>query len=170
MKSEKQIIIDAIVARINQSPFMLIADYSGMKVEQFAELRKRLRDTGSVFHVEKNTFVKRAASDAQLPEGILENLGGQIAVVTGESDVCAVAKALKDFGKTSGKPAIRGGILDGEVLDAAQIEALASLPPKEVLLAQLLGVLVAPAQKLVRVLNEPAASLARVLQAKADLG
>jgi large subunit ribosomal protein L10 len=170
MKSEKQVIIDAIVARINESPFMLIADYGGMKVDDFAELRNRLRESGSEMHVEKNSFVRRAANDAELPEEVLESLGGQIAVVTGESDVCAAAKALKEYGKKAGKPEIRGGVLDGEALDAAQVEALASLPSKEVLLGQLLGVFLSPAQKLVTALNEPGASLARVLQAKHDQG
>ena len=170
MKDQKQLIIDAIVARINESPFLLIADYGGMNVEHFADMRTRLRESGSEFHVEKNTFVKRAAGVAELPEEFLEALGGQIGIVTGESDVCAAAKALKETGKVTGKPEIRGGVLDGEVLDAAQIEVLASLPSKEVLQAQLLGVFLSPAQKMVTVLNEPAASLARVLQAKADQG
>ncbi len=89
-------------------------------------------------------------------------------VVTGAQDVCAAAKVVKNFSDEFKKPEIKGGVLDGALLDAAGIKALADLPSREVLLAQLLGVLQAPASKLVRTLNEPAASLARVLQAKAD--
>ena len=170
MKEQKQLIIDELVARINESPFLLVADYSGMSVPQFEELRNRLRATGSEFHVAKNSFVKRAASEASLPEDLKDVLEGQTAIVTGESDVCAAAKALKNFHKEFEKPVIKGGSLDGEALDAAQIESLASLPSKEVLQAQLLGVLQTPARQLVTVLNEPLSSLARVLQAKHDQG
>lgn len=170
MKEVKQVIIDEILGRINESPFLLIADYGGMTVPQFEELRKQLKASGSKFQVAKNSFVKRAANSAEYPEGLAEFLSGQTAVVTGESDVCAAAKALKDFGKANGKPEIRGGVLDGELLDEAKVKALAELPAKEVLQAQLLGVLNMPAQQLVTVLDQPGASLARVLQAKADQG
>lgn len=170
MKEQKQLIIDTLVARINESPFMLVTDYTGMSVPQFEELRNRLRAAGAEFHVAKNSFVKRAASDASLPEEVNEYLGGQTAVVTGESDVCAAAKVLKNFHKEFEKPEIKGGTLDGEALDAAKVGALADLPPKEVLQAQLLGVLQTPARQLATVLNEPLASLARLLQAKHDQG
>lgn len=170
MKTEKQLIIDALLERINASPFMLVAEYSGMTVPQFSELRNRLRAVGSEFHVAKNTFVKRAAATASIPETVDALFSGQTAVVTGDSDVCAAAKVVKNFHKEFTRPVIRGGVLDGEVIDAAQVGALADLPPKEVLQAQLLGVLQTPARQLVTVLNEPLASLARVLQAKADLG
>ncbi|MCB1065728.1 MAG: 50S ribosomal protein L10 [Verrucomicrobiae bacterium] len=170
MKSEKQFIIDALLERINGSPFLLVADFTGMTVPQFSELRTRLRAAGSEFHVEKNTFVRRAAESASFPEEVSSLLTGQTAIVTGESDVCAAAKTLKAFHKEFKRPILKGGVLDGAALDAAQVEALADLPSKEVLQAQLLGVLQTPARQLVTVLNEPLASLARVLQAKADQG
>lgn len=170
MKELKQIIIDDIVERLNDSPFMLIADYGGMTVPQFEALRKTLKEKGAKFQVAKNSFVKRAANSAEFPEEIGEHLAGQTAVITGESDVCAAAKALKDFHKENERPEVRCGVLDGEFLDAAKVKALAELPPKEILQAQLLGVLSQPGTKLVRTLNEPGGSLARVLQAKADQG
>ncbi len=170
MKEVKQVIIDEILERLNDSPFMLVADYGGMTVPQFEELRGKLKEQGAKFQVAKNSFVRRAAESAEYPEGIAEMLSGQTAVVTGESDVCAAAKALKDFGKSAGKPEIRGGVLDGELLDEAKVKALADLPPMEVLQAQLLGVLNMPAQQLVTVMDQPGASLARVLQAKHDQG
>ncbi|MBL9151063.1 MAG: 50S ribosomal protein L10 [Verrucomicrobiales bacterium] len=168
MKSEKKIIIDALYERINQSPFLLVADYSGMTVKQFTELRKRLRATGATFNVAKNTFVKQAAASASMPDTVGSLLAGQTAVVTGASDVCAAAKTIKAFHKEFNRPVMRGGVLDGAVLSAAQVEALAELPAKEVLQSQLLGLLQEPARRMVTVLNEPLASLARVLQAKVD--
>ena len=86
--------------------------------------------------------------------------------MTGEKDICGAAKILKTFSAEFEKPKIRAGILDNAILETAQVIALADLPSKEVLQAQLLGLLLMPATKLVRTLNEPGASLARVLQAK----
>lgn len=170
MKAEKQLIIDALLERINGSPFVLVADYGGMTVPQFEELRNRLRASGAEFHVEKNTFIKRAAQAAELPEALGDILAGQTAIVTGDSDVCAAAKALKNFHKEFTRPEIRGGALDGEILDIAQVNALADLPAKEVLQAQLMGVLQTPGRQMATVLNESITSLARVLQAKVDKG
>lgn len=166
MKAEKQIIIDEILERINASPYLIVADYTGMTVPQFEELRTKLDELNAEFHISKNTFVKRAAKDAELPEELNEALAGQTGIVTGAEDVCAAAKIVKEFHKATEKLVIKGGALDGAYLDAGQVNELASLPSREVLLATLLGVLQAPASKLVRTLNEPGASLARVLAAK----
>lgn len=165
MQALKQIVIDDILTRLNGSPFLIVAEYTGMNTQQFAELRKRLRGVGAEFHVTKNTFVKRAADAVGIQEGLSKVLVGQTGTVTGASDVCAAAKILKDFNKETGKAQVKGGALDGAVLDAGQVEALAGLPSKDTLRAQLLGLLQTPATQLVRVLNEPAASLARVLKA-----
>lgn len=171
MKQYKQIIIDGLLERINESPYLLVADYSGMTVPQFEDLRGRLKANGANFRVAKNSFVKRAADTVEYPEGLGDYLTGQTAIVTGAEDVCAAAKTLKEFSKEKGgRPDIRCGVLDGELLDAGGVNALAELPPKEILLAQLLGVLNSPAQSLASVLSQPGASLARVLQAKADQG
>ncbi|MEO0414133.1 MAG: 50S ribosomal protein L10, partial [Verrucomicrobiota bacterium] len=96
MKEVKQIIIEDLLGEINDSPFLLIADYGGMTVPEFAALRTKLKETGAKFQVAKNTFVKRAADSAEYPDDIAEYLKGQTAIVTGDSDVCAAAKALKD--------------------------------------------------------------------------
>jgi len=92
----------------------------------------------------------------------------QSAFITGAEDVCGTAKSVKNFQKEFKKPEVKGGLLDGDPLDEAQIMALADLPPREVLLATLLGVINQPASMLARVLNEPGAALARVLKAKYD--
>lgn len=171
MNEDKQVILDQLLERINKSPFLIVTDYTGIKVSQFAELRKRLRGVGSTCQVAKNTFVKRVLKDGESVNELASSLNGQTAIVTGEEDICAAAKVLKDFAKEfQGKGAVKSGLLDGKFLSPAQVQTLADLPSKDVLRATLLGVLLAPASKLVRTLNEPAASLARVLQAKADKG
>ncbi len=170
MKAEKTELINALVQKVNESPFLFIVDYTGLTVPRWEELRKRLRSAGAEIHVFKNTFVKKAADKAGYPEDLASVLTGQSAVVTGEKDVCAAAKVMKTFAKEFEKPKLKGGVLDGAFLTAEGINSLAELPSKEVLQATLLGVLNAPASKLVRLLNEPAASLARVLKAKGDKG
>ncbi|MDZ4289745.1 MAG: 50S ribosomal protein L10 [Prosthecobacter sp.] len=166
MKAEKTLLIEDLLTRVNASPFLFVVDYTGLKVDKFAELRKRLRACGAEIHVFKNTLVKKAAERAGYPEDLGPLLTGQSAIVTGAKDVCAAAKVMKNFTAEFEKPKMRAGVLDGKFLDAAGIKALADLPSREVLLAQLLGVLQAPASTLVRLLNEPAASLARVLNAR----
>lgn len=170
MKEEKQAYIEEITARINEAEFLMVTDYGGLDVTGFSELRRRLGENNSELRVVKNSFVKRAVSEAGLPEGLAESLSGQTALVTGASDVCAAAKTLKTFHKEFKKVEVKMGVVDGRLLEAAEIGALADLPSREVLLAQLLGVLNAPATKLARVLNEPGSSLARVLQARAEQG
>lgn len=168
MKAEKTLLIEDVLRRVNASPFLFVVDYTGLTVDKFAELRKRLRGAGAEIHVFKNTLVKKAAEKAGYPSDIGAALTGQTAVVTGEKDVCASAKIMKTFADEFEKPKMKAGVMDGKYLAPDAIKALASLPSREVLLAQLLGVLQAPASKLVRLLNEPAASLARVLKAKGD--
>ena len=170
MKEVKQTIIDGLLAQINESPFMLIADYGGMTVPEFEGLRGKLAESGAKFQVAKNSFVKRAAKDAEFPEEIAEFLTGQTAIITGEADVCSAAKVLKEAGKGGKAPQVRAGVLDGEFLDESKVKALADLPSKEVLQATLLGLLNQPASMLVRVLNEPGSALARVLAAKQEKG
>lgn len=167
MKELKSILIEDLLAKVNASPFMFVVDYTGLTVDKFSELRKRLRDSGAEVHVYKNRLIKKATERAGLPAEIAGSLKGQTAVVTGEKDVCAAAKVMKTFADQFEKPQIKAGVMDGKYLDAAGIKVLADLPSREVLLATLLGVLQAPASQMVRLLNEPAASLARVLNAKA---
>jgi large subunit ribosomal protein L10 len=168
MKEEKTLLIDDLLKRVNASPFLFVVDYTGLTVPGWEELRKRLRVAGAEIHVFKNTFVKKAAAKAGYPEKLSDALTGQSAVVTGDQDVCAAAKVMKTFAKEFEKPKVKAGVLDGNLLSAEGIQSLADLPSKEVLQATLLGVLQAPASKLVRLLNEPAASLARVLKAKSE--
>ncbi len=168
MKAEKSLMIEDLLTRVNASPFLFVVDYTGLTVDKFSELRKRLSACESEIHVFKNTLVKKAAERAGYPDDLSAHLTGQSAVVTGAKDVCAAAKVLKNFAAEFEKPKLKVGVLDGAVLDASAIKALADLPSKDVLQAKLLGTLLAPASSLVRLLNEPASSLARVLKAKGE--
>ncbi len=167
MRPEKANIVADLSEKLNRSPFLLVTDYQRMKVDQFGELRNRLAPTGAEVHVVKNSFLKRAMSESGLPD-VAEQLTGQTAVVTGENDVAPVAKVLKSFAAEFKIATLKIGVVDKNILSIAEVETLADLPTREVLLSQFLGVLMAPATKLVRTLNEPGASLARLLQAKAD--
>ena len=166
MRPEKALIVSDLSEKLMNSPFLLVTDYQRMKVDQFGELRNRLAPTGAEVHVIKNSFLKRAMADSGFPD-VADKLTGQTAVVTGKADVAPVAKVLKAFAAEFKIATLKIGVIDRAVLSTADVEALADLPARDALLAQLLGVLLAPATKLVRVLNEPAASLARLLQAKA---
>ncbi len=167
MRPEKTLIVADVREKLKSSPYLLVVDYTGMKVPHFEELRTRLTGAGARLSVVRNTFLKIAAQDLKMPE-LEGSLTGQTAMVTGESDICAAAKILKTFTAEFQKPSVRGGVLDNATLTAAQVAELADLPSKEVLQAKLLGLLQTPASQFVRILNEPGASLARVLQAKAD--
>ena len=167
MRPEKSTIVADVQAKLKGSAFVLLADYSGMKVKHFEELRTRLAGAGAEIHVVKNTFIKRAANELNLPE-LNDALTGQTAMITGESDICAAAKVVKTFVAEFTKPPVKAGILDNALLTPEQVQALADLPSKEVLQGTLLGLLLAPATRFVRVLNEPGTSLARILKAKAE--
>jgi len=169
MRPEKNLIIDEIKSRVDKTPYVLLTDYTGMQVPQFNELRTRLQGAKAELRVVKNTLLRRALKDSNLPD--LESyLHGQSAVVLGEDDVSAAAKVLKNFTAEFQKPKLKVGILDKTVLDVPSILALADLPSKEVLQAKLLGLLLAPASTLVRLINTPASQVAQVLKAYSEKG
>ena len=169
MRAEKQFITSEYVTRLNVSPFFIVIDYKGLTVGQFTELRKRLKRAGSEVHVVKNSIFRIAAKEAGVPDlpGVL---AGQMAVVTGQRDISAAAKAVKTFQSEFDKPKLKFGYLNNQRLETADLVALADLPSIEVLRGKLLGLLQAPASQLVRLLNTPASQLARVLQARVDKG
>ena len=167
MRPEKTLIVSDIREKLQASPYLLIVDFTGMKVPHFESLRTRLADAGARISVVRNTFLRIAATELKMPE-LSDLLAGQTAMVTGDTDICAAAKVLKTFAAEFKKPTVRAGVLDNAALSADQVAVLADLPSKDVLRAKLLGLLQTPASQLVRVLNEPAASLARVLKAKGD--
>jgi len=167
MRPEKASIVSDLAEKLNRSPFLLVADYQRMKVDQFGELRNRLAPAGAEVRVVKNSFLKRAMADSGMPD-VGDKLTGQTAIVLGEKDVAPVAKILKMFAAEFKIAALKIGVVDKEILSTSDVEALAELPSRDVLLAKLLGLMLAPATQLVRVLNEPASAFARLLKAKAD--
>jgi large subunit ribosomal protein L10 len=169
MRPEKSNIVADLSEKLNRSPFLLVTDYQRMNVDNFGELRNRLAPIGAEVHVVKNSFLRRAITASELPD-IAEQLTGQTAVVYGDKDVAPVAKVLKSFAAEFKLATLKIGVVDRNILTTAEVESLAELPSREVLLAQLLGLLMSPATKLVRLLNEPASALARLLNAKAEKG
>ena len=169
MRPEKASIVSDLSEKLNRSPFLLVTDYKQMKVAQFGELRNRLAPAGAEVRVVKNSFLKRAMADSGMPD-VADKLTGQTAIVMGEKDVAPVAKILKAFAAEFKIAALKIGVIDKAVMSTSDVEALAELPSREILLAKLLGLMLAPATQLVRVLNEPASAFARLLKAKGDKG
>jgi large subunit ribosomal protein L10 len=167
MRTEKQILTKEYVARLNAAPFFIVVDYKGLKVTHLTELRKRLQKAGAEIHVVKNSIFQIAAKEAGVGE-LSGSLAGQVAVVTGQKDISAAAKAVKNFGAEFDRLKVKFGYLDSQRLEGAAIMALADLPSLDVLRAGLLGLLNAPATKLAILLNTPASQLARVVKAKAE--
>src|SRR4030081_1193325 len=167
MRPEKATIVSDLSEKLTRSPFMLVTDYQRMKVDQFGELRNRLHPAGAEIRVVKNSFLKRSMADSGFPD-VADKLTGQTAVVTGEKDVAPVAKILKAFAAEFKTTALKIGLIDRAIVSTAEVEQLADLPSRDVLLGQLLGLLLAPATRLVRVLNEPASAFARLLNARAS--
>jgi large subunit ribosomal protein L10 len=165
MRPEKASIVSDLSEKLKRSPFVLVTDYQHMKVGDFGELRNRLAPTGAEVHVVKNNFLKRAMTESGLPD-VADKLTGQTAIVTGEKDVAPVAKILKIFTAEFKIAGLKIGLVDKSLLSVQEVETLADLPAREVLLGQLLGLLLSPAMKLVRLLNEPGSALARLLNAK----
>jgi len=140
-----------------------------MTVTQFAELRKRLRGARAEYHVAKNAMLRHAFQAAELPkfDAVLE---GMTAVVVGndKSDIGAVAKVLKQFGREFEKPKFKAGSLGKKALTADEISAVADLPSLDGLRGQLIALLQTPASRIAVVLSAPAGQIARVLKAHAD--
>lgn len=167
MRAEKQILTKEYTGRLNASPFFIVVGYQGLKVAHLTELRKRLLQAGAEVHVVKNSIFRIAAKEAGVAE-LNGSLAGQMAVVTGQKDISAAAKALKNFAAEFDKLKVKFGYLNNQRVEQDAIVALADLPSLDVLRAKLLGLLNAPATKLVTLINTPATMLAQVIKAKAE--
>jgi large subunit ribosomal protein L10 len=167
MRPEKQYLTKEYLTRLNASPFFIVVEYRGLNVGHMTELRKRLLKAGAEIHVVKNSIFRLAAKEAGIAQ-LNGSLAGQMAVVTGQRDISTAAKVIKTFGAEFDKLKVQFGYLNNQRLEQPALLTLADLPSIEVLRSQLLGVLIAPATKLVRLLNTPATQLARVLQARRD--
>jgi len=167
MRAEKKLISAEYLNRLKNSPFFLVVDYRGLSVGQFTELRKRLLKAGGEAHVVKNTIFRIAAKEAGIAD-LAGTLTGQLAIITGKKDIAASAKVIKTYQAEFDKPKLQFGYLGSQALSAAEVRAIADLPPLVELQAKILGVLQAPAQKLAALINTPGSQLARVVKAYAD--
>jgi large subunit ribosomal protein L10 len=166
----KQVKVDAVAEleqSFRQSHAALLAEFRGMKVEEMKDLRRTLAQNGARFKVVKNTLTRIAATQAGLGT-LVPLLKGSTAVAFVEDDPVSAAKALDELAKKYPTLVVKGGILDGRVLTAEAAGDLARVRPKEELMSQLLGLLNAPAQRLLIVLPAPVRSLGYALAAYRD--
>jgi large subunit ribosomal protein L10 len=147
--------------RIEQNQIAVLTKYVGINAEEVTDLRRKLREQGVSMKVYKNRLAKLALDELGLSEAV-SFMEGPTAWAFSEDPV-APAKVLKDFGKEVPVVEMRGGILEGKIVSKDQLEALASLPGREVLLAQLVGTVAAPLRNLVGVLSAPTRNLVNVL-------
>lgn len=146
---------------------MWAVDYRGLTVKEIQALRNAIREADASLKVYKNTLMHIALEELELPslDAVLE---GPSAFVFAGEDPVASAKAIKDFAKKNPNLVIKGGMMDGSFVDAAQVDAIASLPSREELIAMLLGTISNPLVKTVRVLNGPMEAFARCVSAIGD--
>ena len=168
MPTEKKIeAVQQLRQRIERAAIVIAAEYRGLTPGQLGELRRAIRDAGTEMKVVKNRLFQRAAQEAQRPE-LAELLEGPTAVIFGYEDVAASAKAVTEYIRQARNAfAVRKGMMDGQLLSAADIQELARLLPRPVLLGQLAGVLQAPITRLASLLNGTVRNLAGLLDARA---
>ena len=163
-RDDKTAAIASMNSRLRTASLAVMTEYRGLTVAQMNRLRRELKQVGAVYQVTKNTLTRRALKDTAF-ERLGELLRGPTGMVTTADDPVAVAKVLVRFAEQHDKLKITGGVLEGAVLPAASVGDLAKLPSREVLMAQLLGLMQAPAAQLLRTIQEPAARVARLLGA-----
>lgn len=166
-KQRKEEVLSTYQDWLKRSQAVILVEYTGARMKDMDAIRGRIRESGGEFHVVKNTLIRRALADRGM-EMSEATLAKSTAISFAFNDPAATAKALADATRTMDFVKVKGGFMAGQVLSASQVKALAELPPLPVVRAQLLGVLQAPAGKLVRTIAEPARSLASVFRAYSD--
>ncbi|MDD3118323.1 MAG: 50S ribosomal protein L10 [Victivallales bacterium] len=163
MRSEKNTIVNGIGQMIADSDYVYFVSFAGMSVKEMTKFRNELIKISADCTVLKNSLIRKAAELNNIQSLAQYLMTGDTALISGKGDAGAVAKVIKDFNKSNDKLAAKGGYLDGELLNVADVDYIASIPPKPILQAQLLGVLQAPARNLACVLNAKAATIVNVL-------
>ena len=163
-RAEKVESVDTLHQDLGRASVTVLAEYRGLTAGQMTRLRRAVREVDGRCRVAKNTLAQRAIADTSY-EPLKALLRGPLAMIIGFSDPVAIAKVATKMANEFPKLEIKGAVVGGQLVPAADVKALAELPPREVLLAQLLGLLQAPASRLLRTLNEPAAQLARLVDA-----
>src|SRR5436190_19232675 len=168
-KADKERVVTELAERLRASETLLVADYRGLTMPQIDSLRSRLIESGARFTVVKNTLTRRAA-EAAGADALLTLLDGPsaIAFLEADGDMFAAAKALADSARETKVLEIRGGIMQGRAVTAAEVESLATLPPEEVLRGQVLGAIVAPLTALAGLLNAPLQNLVGLIDARIE--
>lgn len=154
--------IDSIKSLFSDHEHVILTEYRGLTVADISNLRRDLATQSTQYKVLKNTLVKRAVDELGI-EGLDQYLEGPTAIAFVGGDISAAAKAISGFAKGRDSLVIKGGVLAGKIIDGAQVGALASLPSREVLIGQFLGVLNAPIGSLARVIAAPTQNLVNVL-------
>ena len=168
MRPEKEAIVRDIKALVAGANYVILTDFTRMGTGTTATLRRMLRGTGPRFQVVPNRLFRVVARELKY-EGLEPALKGPTALVLGAEDIAATAKVLREFVRANDKiPVVKLGYMEGRVLTAVDIEALASLPSKKIMQGVLVGTIAAPMSNLVGVMNQKLASLVYVLKAAAD--
>jgi large subunit ribosomal protein L10 len=167
LRADKERVVAELAERLRSAQTLLVADYRGLTMPEIDELRSRLLEAGARFTVVKNTLTRRAAEVAGT-EQILELIDGPtaIAFLEADSDPVAAAKVLNETARARDVLVIRGGIFEGAVVGDAEIKRLATLPPADVLRAQLAGAVVAPLTTVVALFTAPLRELVGVIDAR----
>ncbi|MYI46228.1 MAG: 50S ribosomal protein L10 [Gemmatimonadetes bacterium] len=164
-REEKQAFVAEFQERLGRAEAFFLTDFTGLNVQAMTSLRSQLKKSGAEYLVVKNRLVKRALEDTAIPD-ISRFLEGPTGVVFGDDDVVSAEKNLTDFAKENGdRPVFKVGVLDTTVLDAAQIDRVATLPPREELLSQVAGVLSAPMSALVGAMSGKLQEMAGLVDA-----
>ena len=167
LKSEKERVVEQLAERLRSTDTLMVADYRGLTMPEIDELRSRLLEAGARFTVVKNTLTKRAAEQAGATS-VLELIDGPtaIAFLEADSDPAAVAKVLNETARAHDVLVIRGGLLDGDLVGDEEIKRLATLPPADVLRAQLVGAVAGPLTTVVGLFTAPMRDFVGVLEAR----
>jgi large subunit ribosomal protein L10 len=167
LRSEKERVVEQLAERLRSTETLMVADYRGLTMPEIDELRSRLLEAGARFTVVKNTLTKLAAEQAGTTD-VLQLIDGPtaIAFLEAEGDPVAVAKVLSETARAHDVLVIRGGVLEGTVVGDAEIKRLATLPPADVLRAQLAGAVVAPLTTVVGLFTAPLRDFVGVLEAR----
>jgi large subunit ribosomal protein L10 len=168
-KADKELVVAELTERLRSAETLLVADYRGLTMPQIDALRTRLLESGARFSVVKNTLGRRAA-EAAGADSLLTLLEGPsaIAFLQAEGDMVAAAKALADMARESKILVIRGGVLQGRTMSAAEVESLATLPPLDVLRAQVLAAIIAPVTALLGLVSAPLQNLHGLIDARIE--
>jgi large subunit ribosomal protein L10 len=168
-KEDKEKVVSDLTERLKASETVLVADYRGLTMPQIDTLRNRLLESGARFSVVKNTLTRRAA-EAAGADALLALLEGPSAVafLEADGDMVAAAKALADSARDTKILAIKGGVLQGRTLSAAEVEALATLPPVDVLRGQVLGAIIGPISAFAALMAAPLQNLHGLIDARIE--